>query len=115
MATCVEPDVRAKLEKDLVRNYHNQLVANGVDYKKYSWDRCWHDCEPSPTHHVGLAVPAMAAARGVVPRSLPSQFLGVVTIRRPNADVVGIHPAGGGCWGMGQTSQSADGNVRSPR
>jgi len=43
MATCVEPDVRAKLEKDLVRNYHNQLVANGVDYKKYSWDRCWHD------------------------------------------------------------------------
>ncbi|MGH9232266.1 MAG: phosphotransferase [Acidimicrobiales bacterium] len=34
-----EHDRRA-VEEDLVRGYHDGLVAAGVDY---AWDRCWHD------------------------------------------------------------------------
>ena len=41
VATCLEPEVRRKLERDLIRRYHTTLLAHGV--KDYSFDLCWHD------------------------------------------------------------------------
>jgi hypothetical protein len=32
---------QGKRERELVRHYYQQLIANGV--KGYSWDACWHD------------------------------------------------------------------------
>lgn len=41
LATCLEPEVRRKYEKPLVRRYWERLVAHGV--QDYSFDLCWHD------------------------------------------------------------------------
>ena len=41
LGTSLTPDLRAAHEADLVRQYHDRLVAGGVD--EYSFDRCWTD------------------------------------------------------------------------
>ncbi|MGE3073175.1 MAG: phosphotransferase [Dehalococcoidia bacterium] len=41
MSQSVEPSVRAAIEKDLVRQYHVTLQANGVT--GYSFENCWDD------------------------------------------------------------------------
>jgi len=35
------PERRARLEEPLLRRYHAQLLATGVD--NYEWERCWND------------------------------------------------------------------------
>jgi thiamine kinase-like enzyme len=35
------PERRARMERDLVRRYHDRLVENGVT--GYDWDACWYD------------------------------------------------------------------------
>jgi thiamine kinase-like enzyme len=35
------PEIRIKMEKELIKRYYNNLVKFGV--KNYSWDECWYD------------------------------------------------------------------------
>jgi hypothetical protein len=35
------PADRVAIEEELVRSYHDGLLANGVE--GYGWERCWHD------------------------------------------------------------------------
>ena len=41
LGTSLTPDLRAAHEPDLVRQYHDALLAGGVT--EYPFDRCWHD------------------------------------------------------------------------
>jgi Ser/Thr protein kinase RdoA (MazF antagonist) len=36
-----EPERRSRLEESLVRRYHHQLIAQGVN--NYTWEQCWND------------------------------------------------------------------------
>ena len=53
---------RRQVEEDLVRSYHERLVAAGVG--DYGWDRCWADHRYGTWHGVFMAVGAsMLVAR----------------------------------------------------
>lgn len=54
---CLLPDQRAALEHDLVRQYHEELVAAGV--ADYAWDECWSDYRRAAFHGIMTAVAAM--------------------------------------------------------
>lgn len=60
---CLLPEVRQKHEHDLVRNYHDELLAAGAA-ADYGWENCWHDYRRSSYH--GL-INCMAAMVYVTP------------------------------------------------
>jgi hypothetical protein len=41
------PERRARMEEPLVRRYHRQLIAQGVE--DYDWEQCWNDYRLSAT------------------------------------------------------------------
>lgn len=38
----VKPEIFKAHSKDLVRNYYDELIKNGVSEKEYSWQTCWN-------------------------------------------------------------------------
>jgi hypothetical protein len=50
------PERRARMERDLVRRYHDRLVEHGVT--GYDWDACWYDYRLFAARH--LLVPLWA-------------------------------------------------------
>ena len=57
-AFCLEPDHRRSVEIDLIKNYHDALVANGV--RGYDFDQCRHDYRLSMFEPLGVLVMAGA-------------------------------------------------------
>ncbi len=41
LGTSVTTDLRRKVERDLIRQYHQRVLANGVS--DYSFEQCWAD------------------------------------------------------------------------
>ena len=58
LSQSLEPDQRRKHEHDLVRLYHDQLVAGGV--KDYGFEQCWEDYRLSTL--LALLIPVNASA-----------------------------------------------------
>ncbi len=54
---CLLPELRARIEKDLVREYHDALCAAGV--ADYSWADCWDDYGKAAYHGLTMAMAAM--------------------------------------------------------
>jgi hypothetical protein len=54
---CLLPDVRARCESDIVREYHEKLQAAGAD--GYDLDTCWADYRRATFHGIMNAVVAM--------------------------------------------------------
>jgi len=54
---CLLPELRARIEQDLVREYHEALKAAGV--ADYSWSDCWDDYGRAAYHGLMMAMAAM--------------------------------------------------------
>ena len=76
MGGCLFPDVRREVERDIVREYHDRLIAAGI--AGYHWDDCWSDYRKSSYH--GLMNP-MAAMIFVTPTERGDRLFSIMAQR----------------------------------
>ncbi|MFC3173724.1 phosphotransferase [Novosphingobium bradum] len=58
---CLLPELRRRIEQDLVREYHDAMCASGV--KDYTFAQCWSDYRQAAWHGTMYAMAGMAFVR----------------------------------------------------